>query len=97
MVKGMNLTGLKVSYMIGVPSLKALVVGVVYGDQYLLRQEYDTFNERGEWVHVIKQFQRDKWFIDTYHEDQFDDWCAAVDRDRLARFSCTGDDNSGDS
>jgi hypothetical protein len=68
----MTLVGLFVSYMLGVPSLKAKVLGVVSGNQYLLRQEYDTFNERGEWVHVIKQFQRDKWFIDSYHEDQ---WC----------------------
>jgi hypothetical protein len=70
-----HLVGLFVSYMIGVPSLKAEVIGLTQDrSQYLLRQEYDTFNDRGEWVHVIKEFQRDKWFIDSYHEDQFEEW-----------------------
>ena len=63
-----TMEGKFVSYMIGVPSLKALIIKTV-GDQYLLRQEYDTQNERGEWIHVIKEFQRDRWFIDTYWVD----------------------------
>jgi len=63
----MNLIGQYVPYILGVPSVKALVLGVV-GDDYLLRQEYDTFNDRGEWVHVIKEYQRPVYFIDAY-------WC----------------------
>jgi hypothetical protein len=64
----MNLVGKDVSYIPGVPSIKATVLGTVHG-QYLLHQEYDTFNEKGEWVHVVKEFQRDKWFIDCYWLD----------------------------
>lgn len=64
----MNLTGRSVSFIPGVPSVKATVLGVV-GDDYLLHHEYDTFNERGEWVHVIKEYQRDRWFIHTYWLD----------------------------
>jgi hypothetical protein len=64
-----NLTGSRVSFIPGIPSVKAEVLGIVNGNQYLLHQEYDTFNERGEWVHVIKEYQRDKWFIDTYWAD----------------------------
>lgn len=63
-----GLVGCYVSYMLGVPSLKAQVIGEV-GSNYLLHQEYDTQNERGEWVHVTKEFQRDKWFIESYWVD----------------------------
>jgi hypothetical protein len=63
-----NLTGSNVSFIPGLPSVKAKVLGVV-GSEYLLHQEYDTQNERGEWVHVIKEYQRDKWFIDRYWLD----------------------------
>jgi hypothetical protein len=70
--------GLYVSYIIGVPSVKAMVIGIVLNDQYLLRQEYDTQDERGVWIHVTKEFQREKDFIESYHEDQFDGWCATL-------------------
>lgn len=70
----MNLTSLFVPYIIGIPSTKAQVLGIINDDQYLLRHEYDTFNERGDWVHVIKEFQRDKWFIDTYYQDRVRNW-----------------------
>jgi hypothetical protein len=55
-----------------------MVIGIVSKDQYLLRQEYDTQDDRGVWIHVIKEFQRPKGFIENYHEDQFDDWCDTV-------------------
>ena len=90
----MNLTGLNVSYMLGVPSLKAWVLGVV-GSCYLLHQEYDTINDNGEKVHVIKEFQRDKWFIDSYHDDQFEAWCESVDRSGFTGQSSNGDDKQG--
>jgi hypothetical protein len=63
-----DLIGQEVSYMIGVPSLKATVLGVV-GNDYLLHQEYDTINDRGEKIHVIKEFQRPIYFIRDYWLD----------------------------
>lgn len=62
------LVGESVSYMIGVPSLKATVLGTV-GKNYLLHQEYDTVNDNGENIHVTKEFQRNKNFIDAYWID----------------------------
>ena len=60
--------GQMVSYLLGIPSLKALVIGEVR-DQYVLHQEYDTINDNGEKVHVTKEFYRDKWFIESYWLD----------------------------
>jgi hypothetical protein len=59
--------GYQVPFIIGVPSVRALVLGVI-GDDYLLHQEYDTQNDRGEWIHVVKEFQRPRQFIEDY-------WC----------------------
>ena len=64
----MDLTGKYVPYMLGVPSVKALVIGTVR-DQYVLRQEYDTQNERGEWIHVIKDYYRPVYLINDYWLD----------------------------
>jgi hypothetical protein len=66
----MDLTGKYVPYMLGVPSVKALVLGTVR-DQYVLRQEYDTQNERGEWIHVIKDYYRPIYLIEMYWLDSF--------------------------
>ena len=60
--------GTAVPYIIGVPSVKAVILGVTGGD-YLLRQEYDRINEQGEWEHVIKEYQREIWFINSYQAD----------------------------
>ena len=84
----MNLTGLFVSYILGVPSVKAEVIGLV-GDNYVLLQEYDTVDDGGNKIHVKKEYYRNKWFIDSYHEDQFEDWCDSV------RLPGSGDDNGG--
>ena len=68
----MNITdipvGVRVPYIIGIPSVKAVVLGVVE-DYYVLRQEYDTQDERGEWIHVEKYYYRDKGFINSYWFD----------------------------
>jgi hypothetical protein len=60
--------GATVSYMLGVPSLKALVIAKVR-DQYLLHQEYDTVDDNGRKLHVIKEFQRPCYIIDDYWID----------------------------
>ena len=59
--------GTVVPYILGIPSVRAEVVGMS-GDYYVLLQEYDTQNEQGEWVHVKKYYYRTKWFIESY-------WC----------------------
>ena len=68
-MNSMNLTGRHVPFMIGVPSVTAKVLGIIPGPQYYLRQEYDTQNDKGEWIHVINEFQRSKDFIDRYWLD----------------------------
>ena len=60
--------GTFVPYIIGVPSVKAEVLGIV-GDNYVLRQEYNTQNEKGEWEHVKKDYYREKGFIEGYWLD----------------------------
>ena len=66
----LDLTGKYVSYMLGVPSVKALVMGTVR-DQYVLRQEYDKLNDNGEWIHVIKEYFRPIYLINMYWLDNF--------------------------
>jgi hypothetical protein len=65
---GYYIIGESVSYMLGVPSLKALVIAKVR-DQYLLHQEYDTVDDNGRKVHVTKEFQRPCYIIDDYWAD----------------------------
>jgi len=64
----MDLTGKAVPYILGVPSVKAIVLGKVF-DCYVLRQEYDLLNEQGEWEHVIKDYYRPIGFINDYWSD----------------------------
>jgi hypothetical protein len=61
-------TGTFVPYIIGIPSVRAEVLGLV-GENYVLRQEYDFLNEEGKWEHVKKDYYRDKKFIDGYCRD----------------------------
>jgi hypothetical protein len=60
--------GTMVPYIIGIPSVRAKVLGLV-GDNYVLRQEYETQDERGKWIHVKKDYYREKDFIDGYWLD----------------------------
>ena len=60
--------GKMVSYMLGVPSLKALIIAKVR-DQYLLHMEYDTLDDNGRTIHVTKEFQRPCYIIDDYRSD----------------------------
>jgi hypothetical protein len=64
----MIINGTFVPYIIGVPSVRAEVLGLV-GENYVLRQEYDIINEEGKWEHVKKDYYRDKKFIDGYWLD----------------------------
>jgi hypothetical protein len=59
--------GTFVPYIIGVPSVRAKVLGLV-GDNYVLLQEYDTIDEGGNEIHVKKEYYRDKTFVEMY-------WC----------------------
>jgi len=65
-----GLVGLHVPYIIGIPSVRAEVLGLV-GENYVLRQEYDFLNEEGKWEHVKKDYYRDKKFIEGYWLDTF--------------------------
>jgi hypothetical protein len=67
-VKIVDLTGEQVPYITGIPSVKAWVLGVV-AENYVLKQEYMTQDERGKWVHVEKEYYRSKRFIDGYWLD----------------------------
>jgi hypothetical protein len=67
MVTVVDLTGEVVPYIIGIPSVKAGVLGIV-ADNYVLKQMYITQDEKGKWVHVEKEYYRSKRFIDDY-------WC----------------------
>ena len=60
--------GAFVPYIIGVPSVKAKVLGLV-GENYVLRQEYDVLNEEGEWEYVKKDYYRERKFIERYWAD----------------------------
>ncbi|MBW2645218.1 MAG: hypothetical protein JRE23_03380 [Deltaproteobacteria bacterium] len=60
--------GTFVPYIIGIPSVRAEVLGLV-GENYVLRQEYDFVNEEGKWEHVKKDYYRDKKFIEGYWLD----------------------------
>lgn len=62
-----SLVGTWVPYIIGVPSVKAYILGIIAGN-YVLKQEYMTQDEGGKWIHVKKEIYRDKKFIDAY-------WC----------------------
>jgi hypothetical protein len=70
-----------VPYIIGVPSVRALVIGLV-GDNYVLRQEYDVINEEGKWEHVKKDYYRNRRFIESY-------WLDTI------RSACYGDEAKG--
>jgi hypothetical protein len=63
-----QLIGLFVPYIIGIPSVRVEVLGLV-GENYVLRQEYDVINEEGNWEHVKKDYYRDRWFIESYWAD----------------------------
>lgn len=67
-----DLIGTEVSYIIGVPSIKALVLGVV-GDNYVLKHKYITQNTDGKWVYVEKEMYREKNFIESYWINTFGD------------------------
>jgi hypothetical protein len=60
--------GTFVPYIIGVPSVRAKVVGLV-GDNYVLLQEYDILDEGGNRVHVKKHYYRNRWLIESYWVD----------------------------
>jgi len=63
-----DLTDLFVPYILGIPSIKAQVIGTVR-DQYILHQEYDILDEHGKEIHVTKEFYRSQWFIESYWFD----------------------------
>jgi hypothetical protein len=60
--------GTFVPYILGIPSVKAEVMGLV-GDNYVLLQEYDKIDEGGEEIHVKKYYYRNQWFIESYWND----------------------------
>jgi hypothetical protein len=60
----------RVPYILGIPSVRAEVLGLV-GENYVLRQEYDFLNEEGKLEHVKKDYYRDKKFIEGYWLDTF--------------------------
>ena len=76
------MTGLFVPYILGVPSVRAEVIGEV-DDCYVLRQEYDLLNERGEWEHVIKDYYREKEYIRSYWIDVTGLPCPKDDTNRV--------------
>lgn len=69
-----HLVGYHVPFWIGIPSVTALVIGIV-GDSYVLQQDYDTHDERGEWIHVTKTYYRGREFINSYWLDIHRDGC----------------------
>jgi hypothetical protein len=59
--------GTFVPYILGVPSVRAEILGLV-GDNYVLLQEYDEQDERGVWIHVKKEYYRNQTYVEMY-------WC----------------------
>lgn len=74
--------GTAVPFIIGVPSVRAVVIGVSEFNQYILQHDYTILNERGEVEDVRKIYYRDCWFIEAYL------------RDCLPGLPSTGDDQS---
>lgn len=64
-----GLVGHMVPFLIGMPSVKAMVIDISTHDQYVLVQRYTTQNEKGEWFDVKKTYYRDRYFIDAYWAD----------------------------
>jgi hypothetical protein len=62
--------GSHVPFLLGMPSVRARVIGVTE-TQYVLKQCYETQNYKGEWVDVVKYYQRDRYYIDAYWADTY--------------------------
>lgn len=60
--------GQRVPFLLGMPSVRATVIGEHEG-MYVLFQEYDTVNKQGEKIHVENTYYRSKWFIESYIRD----------------------------
>ena len=57
--------GTMLPFWLGMPSVKAGVLGISQDGQYVLVQEYDTVNmQTGERVHVERTYYRDRYFIE---------------------------------
>jgi len=57
-----------VPFLLGMPSVRAKVIGVV-GKCYVLHQCYETQNQKGAWIIVDKIYYRDRHFIESYWAD----------------------------
>ena len=64
-----GLVGHMVPFLLGLPSVRAMVVDISHGKQYILQQRYTTEDERGNHIDVEKQYYRDRSFIDAYWAD----------------------------
>ena len=64
-----GLVGHMVSFLIGLPSVKAMVIHLTEDGQYILQQDYDTQDRTGKWIHVTNIYYRERWFIDNYWTD----------------------------
>jgi hypothetical protein len=61
--------GTFVPFINGIPSVKALVIGISQFDQYILQHDYTILNEEGNEEDVRKIYYRDCWFIEAYCRD----------------------------
>jgi hypothetical protein len=64
-----GLVGHMVSFQIGMPSVKAMVMDISKDGQYILQQDYQTKDNKGEWINVRKIYYRDRYLIDAYWAD----------------------------
>ena len=64
-----KMIGRLVPFLLGMPSVKARVIGKTKNDQYVLFQQYTTQNSRGEWIDVEKTYYRDCYYIRDYWSD----------------------------
>ena len=51
-----GLVGHMVPFLLGLPSVRAMVVDISHGKQYILQQRYTTEDERGNHIDVEKQY-----------------------------------------
>lgn len=64
-----GLVGHMVPFLLGMPSVLAMVMDISQDGQYILQQDYDTINRKGEHIHVTNIYYRDRKFIEGYWSD----------------------------
>lgn len=64
-----EMIGRSVPFLLGLPSITAVVIAETDHGQYKLQQDFDTQDERGRWIHVTNYYYRDREFIDVYYQE----------------------------